>query len=390
MSVEEHSDEALQKDIEAFLNPRTHEYLEKCIKRSKQSQRLFSPSHALNIIRAFEQEIEHLHSPQIPENDYQATLDLWKKTFTRNILVPHYLVHDPHLDIEHVIHLMKKALYLACQEAKTETYARSFRQTIINSLRTVPPLERMKRARQILNSSLKVIEKLEKNLSLEKLMASFSKQHLEELVQEASKPLATQTDKAPETSSETRLIKRRVRASKPKSTGVDTEKLKTFLHNHMVSFIAPSLQTAPTLLAKLQVASSLLTHLEKKKDLIEQWIKEWQDKLETKEETLLSLSHELIPSLITQIRGEVLAHCCLDEIHSARKQGSSQTYASMREEILARYLRSYLQEPSLKDCFLEALREEERAERERFLPPSENLEPPSPKSPGKKSLWQRV
>lgn len=389
--MEDTLDGLLRKDIESFLYPRVHDYLQKCIKRAKQGQRLFSPSHALSIIRAFEEEIEHLHSAQMAENDYQATLDLWKKTFTRNILVPKYLISDPHMDIEHVIHLMKNALHTACQEARTETYVRSLRQTIVNTLRSVPPLERLKRAKQILNSSLKVVEKLEKNFPTETVLKAINQENLEQLAKEAASPLQKpEVLSLEEGSHESRLIKKRVRHTKPLPDGLDKEKLKKFLRGHLHVLIDPSLQSASALLTKLQVVSQLLADIEKKKELITAWIDTWQDKPAVKTDLLISTSWSLLPEIILQIRGEVLSHSCLEEIHAARGNGTSQTYAKMREEILERYLRSYLHEPQLKDYFLQCLQEEERTERERFLPPADNLEPPTSKGPGKKSLWQRV
>lgn len=383
-------DDLLKQDIDAFFIPRTHDYLQKCLKRAKASQKLFSSSHALTLIRAFEQEIDYLQSPEPPVNDFQATLSTWKKTFTRNILVPKYLVHDPHMDIEHVIAQMKEALYAACIEVKTESYVRSFRQTIVNSLRLVPPLERMRKARQILTSSIKVVEKLEKNISAEKLLSAFAGEKLEDLIKEAATPLPATQQPADSGTPENRLIKKRVRPSVPKVMGLDSEKLEHYLKNQLTILISEKLNASSTLLAKLQIVSSLLADKETRKEQVAKWLEEWPEKPDVKMGTMLSVSLETLPELIKRIRAEVLARSCVDEMRAARGQTTPQTYAQMHEDILQRYIRSYLQEPQLKELFLAALREEERTERERFLPPNENLEPPSPKSPGKKSLWQRV
>ncbi|MEI6532158.1 MAG: hypothetical protein WCN87_05010, partial [Chlamydiota bacterium] len=220
------SDEALQEEIAVFFTPRVHAYLEKCIKRAQFVGKLFSPSHALNILRAFEAEIVHLPSSEIPQNDYQGTLDLWKKTFTRNILVPKYLLQDPHIDIEHVIQLMQKVLYTACQEVKTETYVLSLKKTIINSVRNVPVLERLKRARQILHSSIKVLGKMEKAFPTEPVLIAFSPAKLEALIRESTAPLPPTQEPLPSETVETYPIKKKVRLSQPLNDFLDRDNLK--------------------------------------------------------------------------------------------------------------------------------------------------------------------
>lgn len=375
----------LRQDIEEFFQPRVHDYLNKEIKRGK---RLFSPSDAVSIIKAFEQAIDHLESPEPPENDYEAILDLWKKTFTRNVLVPKYLMKDPHLELEEVLRLIKQTLHKACQEVKTEAYVRSFRQTIVSSLRNIPPLERMKRARQILSSSIKVIQKLEKNFSKEAILAAFPKDKLQELVDEAAAPLTLPCLNYPELPDQP--LKHRIRQSHPKPSDIDIDKLQSYLKSHLITLVAPTINAAPSLLAKLQVVSGLFARLEKQKELLTRWITEWAEKPTIKADIVLKTSWEQLPLIIKQIRAEVLAHSCLEEIMKMRMNSSFVNFAKEREDILDRYIRCFLQEPSLKELFLEALREEERTERERFLPPSETPSPPSPKAPNKKSLWQKV
>lgn len=386
----EEKEDELQRDIEIFFQPRVHDYLNKEIKRQKLARKLFSPSSSIAVIKAFEQEIEQLQSPETPDNEFLATLDLWKKRFTRNVLVPKYLLQNPHLDLAHVIRLMKRALIAACQEVKTETYVRSFRQTIVNSLRNIPPLERLKRAKQILTSSIKVIERLDKNFSSEKILSSFPQETLQELVAKAGEPLVKEPSPLPKDAG-SRLVKRRFHQSLQKPEGLDLDLLRSFLRGHLISLISQEIICSPTLLAKMQTVGRLFAHLEKSPEILRLWIKEWTAKPNLSAEDLVKAAYAQLPFLIKQMRAEILAHSCLEEIMEAKQKSLFSQFAAEREEIILRYIKTFLQESELKHIFLDYLKEEERAEEERHLPPgSENFPPLTPKGPGSKSLWQKV
>ncbi|MCX6995383.1 MAG: hypothetical protein NTY13_06235 [Chlamydiae bacterium] len=381
------SDEALQDDIAFFFTPRVHAYLQKSIRSAQLIGRIFSPSNALNIIRDFETEISHLPSAEVPENDYQATLDLWKKTFTRNILVPKYLLNDPHIDIEYVLQLMQGNIYNACQEVKAETYVQYLKKTIVSSLRHLPILERPQKAYQILHSSIKVLERLEKIFPTEQVLLAFSSDQLESLVIESITPLIPLPAKTPSGSTETHPLKKKCNKKTFLNNDLHRDTLKSFLHSHLILQIQEALSKAPSLLAKLQIVSTLL---ETRKELVILWVAKWEDKPTIEEVFLIDETLQALPHIVTQIRGEVLAHYCIEEMYKARNNTPPQAYIKIRTTILERYLRFYLQEEGLKKYFLKALQEEESTELTRFLPLSSTQTAKKQKFPDKTSFWHKV
>ena len=379
----------LKADIERFFKPLVRSFLSEQIKLLPKNRRFFSPSNASTLIQAFETEACNLETLDPASSENAKAIDHWKKSFTRNVLVPGYLIKDPHLSLPHILSLIKESLVEACQEMKMESYVEICKQTLLIALKNEPLADRMKKARLILTSSIKMIQKLEKNFSKEKFLTYFPKETLQELVDQANEPLPPKTVNSNKSA---KISQRPPKISKPVAIeGIDREKLRNYLKSRLLAESTEELKKAPSLLAKLQVITRLLSTLERGKPYLATWLNEWSEKPALPENLLHMAAKQELPRLFLFIRAEILARNCFEEIMSLKERVSFSDFGKERKAVIERYMRCFLQEEPLQELFLKAFHEEERTERERFLPPaSDNFVPPSAKPPGQKSLWQKV
>ncbi len=369
--------ENLERDIDSFFEAKVKEYLERQIARLRLGKRLFSPSNTIALLKSFEEDIDNLGLTELIDSEHASTIDRWKKEFTRNVLVPKYLIANPHLPIERVMEMIKKAIRKAALEMKTDYYVRSCQEMIRNSLRATPILERLKRAKEMLSSSCAIIQKLEKDIPQEILHQALAPTSADRLVQSV-----TGVPLEPSPKSENHGFRMVPRRQPHQPHPPFSDQLTNYLKTRLTERINSRFTADQTLLEKLSIISDLQKTLGNA--ILAQWLSALSHKGPAE---LLNEAKMMLPHLFCTLRAEILAESCSNEIAHIKQHAAYTDYAKQREQVFQRYLRCFAQEVHLREAFIDAFKTLERTQQERSPAPTE---PPTPKGPSKTSGWRKV